>query len=54
MYKISIPTNKAYDAIRWAKGHFKYFDVQHQFPANRYEFGFDNPDDASFFALRWQ
>jgi len=54
MYKISIPVDRAYDAIRWAKGHFKYFGVQHQFPANRYEFEFDNSDDATFFALRWQ
>ena len=54
MYKISIPTKKAYDAIRWANGQFKYFGVQHQFPANCYEFEFDNPQDAAFFALRWQ
>jgi hypothetical protein len=53
MYKISIPTSKAYDAIRWAKGQFENFGVQHQFPANRYEFEFDNSEDATIFALRW-
>lgn len=53
MNKISIPVNRAYDAIVWCKEHFNHFGVQHQFPANRYEFTFDQPEHASLFALRW-
>ena len=53
MNKISIPVNKAYDAIMWAKDHFIHFEVQHTFPANQYEFRFEQPEQASMFALRW-
>ena len=54
MNKISIPVNRAYDAIRWASEHFTQFDVQHMMPADKYEFRFECPEQASFFALRWQ
>ncbi len=56
MNKISIPVNRAYDAIVWAGQQFgkSGFSVQHQFPANQYEFTFERPEQASFFALRWQ
>ena len=53
MNKISIPVNRAYDAIRWASEHFAQFDVQHMMPADKYEFRFECPDQASLFALRW-
>jgi hypothetical protein len=55
MYKISIPTKKAYDAIVWAKENIGgSFEVQHMMPAGCYEFRFDRSEQASFFALRWQ
>ena len=53
MNKISIPVNRAYDAIRWASEHFVQFDVQHMMPADKYEFRFESPEHASLFALRW-
>ena len=53
MNKISIPVNRAYDAIMWAKDHFRSFEVQHMMPDNKYEFRFDHPEQASMFALRW-
>ena len=53
MNKISIPVNRAYEATIWATAHFKNFRVQHMFPADRYEFIFERPEHASFFALRW-
>jgi len=54
MYKISIPVNRAYDAIQWASVQFKHFEVQHMMPADKYEFRFERAEQASFFALRWQ
>ena len=42
MNKISIPVNRAYDAIRWASEHFAQFDVQHMMPADKYEFRFES------------
>jgi hypothetical protein len=54
MYKIFIPINRAYDAIQWASGQFEHFEVQHMMPADKYEFRFECPEHASFFALRWQ
>lgn len=53
MTKIFIPVNRAYDAITWAKTHFTHFEVQHMMPADKYEFRFECPEHASFFALRW-
>ena len=53
MYKISIPVNRAYDAIRWANSHFAHFEVQHMMPHDKYEFKFESPEHASHFALRW-
>lgn len=54
MNKISIPVNRAYDAIIWAGQHFgNTFNVQHAFPANQYDFTFDRPEHASLFALKW-
>ncbi len=53
MNKISIPVYHAYDAIMWCRDHFTHFEVQHQFPANLYEFRFEKPEHASLFALKW-
>jgi hypothetical protein len=55
MNKISIPVNRAYDAIRWASETFgsSGYTLQHTFPANVYEFKFEHSDQASLFALRW-
>ena len=54
MTTISIPVNRAYDAIVWAKNQgIKQFEVQHMIPHNKYEFRFDYPDQAALFALRW-
>lgn len=55
MNKISVPVSDAYVAIVWASQHFgkSGFNVQHAFPANQYEFTFDRPEQASFFALKW-
>ena len=54
MTTISIPVNRAHDAIIWAKTQgFKYFEVQHMMPSNKYEFRFDHADQATLFALRW-
>lgn len=55
MNKISIPVNRAYDAIQWASSQFgSNYSVQHMMPDNKYEFRFERDDQASFFALRWQ
>jgi hypothetical protein len=56
MNTISIPANRAYDAIIWASEHFgpSGYGVQNAFPAQRYVFSFENSEHASFFALRWQ
>ena len=54
MTTISIPVNRAHDAIVWAKTQgFECFEVQHMMPSNKYEFRFDHADQASLFALRW-
>lgn len=54
MTTISIPVNRAYDAIVWAKNQgIKHFEVQHMIPHNKYEFRFDQPEQATLFALRW-
>jgi hypothetical protein len=54
MNTITIPINRAYEAIVWAKTQgFKSFEVQHMMPDNKYHFRFDQPEQASLFALRW-
>jgi hypothetical protein len=54
MNTIAIPVNRAYDAINWAKSQgFKSFEVQHMMPSNKYEFRFDQPEQATLFALKW-
>lgn len=53
MNNILISADRAPDAIRWAMEQFKHFEVQHNFPANFYEFKFVNPEHASMFALKW-
>jgi hypothetical protein len=54
MTTISIPVNRAHDAIIWAKDQgFKHFEVQHMIPHNKYEFRFKQPDQATLFALKW-
>lgn len=55
MNKISVPVNRAYNAIEWASQQFgsSGFNVQHQFPANQYEFTFKRPEQATLFALKW-
>jgi hypothetical protein len=53
MTTISVPVNRAYDAIVWAKDHFQHFEVQHMMPSNKYEFRFDRAEQATLFALRW-
>jgi hypothetical protein len=54
MNTITIPVNQAYEAIVWAKTQgFKSFEVQHMMPDNKYHFRFDQPEQASLFALRW-
>jgi hypothetical protein len=53
MYKVNIPVNRAYAAIKWASTQFKQFDVQHMIPAENYEFRFERSDEASYFALKW-
>lgn len=53
MNKVFIPVNRAYEATLWASVHFKNFRVQHMFPEGQYEFIFEQPEHASFFALRW-
>ena len=54
MTTISIPVNRAHDAIVWAKDQgFKHFEVQHMIPHNKYEFRFDKPEQATQFALKW-
>jgi hypothetical protein len=54
MKTIAIPVNRAYDAIIWAKNQgFTSFEVQHMIPHNKYEFRFDQPEQATLFALRW-
>ena len=54
MTKISIPVNRAYDAIMWASKHFdSAYHVQHMMPDNMYEFKFERAEQASLFALRW-
>lgn len=54
MTTISIPVNRAYDAIVWATTQgFKSFEVQHMMPNNTYEFRFDQAEHATLFALRW-
>ena len=54
MNKISIPVNRAYAAVEWASQQFgQSFKVQHAFPANQYEFVFEQPEHASLFALKW-
>jgi hypothetical protein len=56
MNTISIPANRAYEAIVWASQHFgpSGYAVQHAFPAKHYAFTFEQPEQASFFALKWQ
>lgn len=54
MTTISIPVIRAYDAIVWAKNQgIKNFEVQHMMPHDKYEFRFDQPEQATLFALRW-
>lgn len=54
MNTITIPVNRAHEAIVWAKTQgFKSFEVQHMMPDNKYHFRFDQPEQASLFALRW-
>ena len=55
MTKILIPHTEAYNAIQWASEHFGNggYQIQHTFPSNMYEFGFERSDQAALFALRW-
>ncbi len=54
MTTISIPLNRAHAAIVWAKTQgFKSFEVQHMMPDNKYHFRFDEPAQATQFALKW-
>jgi hypothetical protein len=55
MNKISIPADKAYDAIIWASVTFGSgsFGINNLFPSKLYEFSFSNPENATYFALQW-
>lgn len=55
MNKISISSKQAYDAIIWASEQFgtSGYAVQNTFPADRYIFTFERPEQASMFALKW-
>lgn len=49
------PSLSVYDAILWCDkelGHNSY-TLDNQFPSWRWEFKFNNPEDATHFALRW-
>jgi hypothetical protein len=54
MTKILINVDLATDAIRWASMHFgSTFNVHHDFPSEKYRFEFEDPDQATLFALKW-
>jgi hypothetical protein len=43
-----------YDAILWASKQFgSTFNVQHEFPGKNWRFDFNNPKEATLFALKW-
>jgi len=43
-----------YDAILWASKQFgSNFNVQHEFPGKNWRFDFNNPKEATLFALKW-
>ena len=54
MSSITIDGNKVstYEAILWASKHFGHnFHVQHEFPGWNWRFDFEDPKQASLFAL---
>lgn len=43
-----------YDAIRWASENFgQSFHVRHEFPGWHWRFDFNEPKQATLFALKW-
>jgi hypothetical protein len=55
MYKISVPPERASDAITWASKNIEYgkFDVQFE-PSNwQYIFEFNNSQSATLFTLKF-
>ena len=55
MNKVTIPADKAYDAIIWASTTFGSgtFGIHNTFPSKFYEFSFSNSENAMHFALKW-
>ena len=56
MHTITIDGNKVstYDAVIWASRHFGHsFNVQHEFPGWHWRFSFQQPEQATLFALKW-
>lgn len=56
MITVTVDSNKTstYDAIIWAQRHFGHgFKVKHQFPGWNWLFEFEQPEQASLFALKW-
>jgi hypothetical protein len=54
MTKILIDVSIASDAIKWAAVQFgNTFTVNNDFPSEKYRFEFDDPDQATVFALKW-
>ena len=55
MHKINISSVQASDAIMWANRHAKKgYDLQFNFVDSRYTFEFNDPEEATIFALKWK
>lgn len=54
MYKITVASNRAFDAITWAKKQFHDdFDLDFDTSYWNYIFAFSDAEAATVFALKW-